>query len=473
MKLPFFGGPYEGRAKSVNAERLVNFYLEKQGEKWVLVGTPGLTLRLTTDEGPARGFHFFADKIIAVQGSAVYAINSAHSATFLGTIGTFSGRVSMADNGIHVLIVDGSSAGYYTNGVTLETITDADFAGGTTATSQDGYLIVTEPNSGRFRISDLNDVTSWIEADFATAEGLPDNVRAVTSDHRELWLPGVKSTEVWANNGDPDFPFARIGSGFIEKGIAAAHSLAKHDNSLVWLSEDERGQGLAVAAGGNYRTVVVSPTGINYQWAQYSAISDAFAFTYQIEGHEFCVLTFPTANATWVLDAATKQWHQWSSNLDNNPMSRHRANCHVFAWGRHYVGDYASGKIYTIEPDVYTEDSATIIRDRIGTHFADDDEDDISIGTVQIAFDEGIGLVTGQGSDPQAMLRWSRNGGKTWSNELWRSVGAIGEYDRRARWNKCGPGRRRTWWLRVSDPVKWIVRDAFATLRGEDDDAAA
>lgn len=467
VKLPFFGGAYANRSEPVNSERCVNFYLEKKDDGWILVGTPGLTLRLTLDQGPLRGLWLFNELIIAVAGSRVYAIDSNHNETSLGTIDTTSGRVSMADNGLHVLIVDGSSTGHYTDGATLTQIADVDFTGGTMATYQDGYFIVTEIDSSRFRISDLYSVTEWIDTDFGTAEGKPDKVRACISDHQELWLPGATSTEVYYNSGDADFPFTRIASGFIPKGIAAPFSIASHDNSLIWLAEDEKGKGLAIVAGGNYRPTIVSPNGVNWQWAQYTTISDAFGFTYQIEGHEFYVLTFPTANATWVLDAATKQWHQWSSNLDNNPLSRHRANCHVFAFGRHYIGDYASGKIYTIESAVYTEDGATIIRDRIGQHISANEER-IPVTSVQLLFEEGAGLQIGQGSNPQAMLRWSKNGGRNWSNEVWRSVGSIGEYFVRAIWRKLGRSYRWSFWLRVTDPIKWIVRDGIMNLREGD-----
>lgn len=464
MKLPFFGGAYQGRSISVNSERCLNFFLEQDGQNWILVGTPGLTRRLTLEEGPVRGFHFFNDHIIAVSGNTVYRIDSEHNAVALGTIASTDRRVSMADNGIQVLIVDGSPFGYYIEDDDLIQIDDEDFSGGTSATFQDGYFIVTERDSGRFRISDLYTAATWLESDFASAEGMPDKLRRAMSDHRELWLLGVKSGEVFYNSGDADMPFARTESGYIEKGIVSGETLAKLDNSLAWLSEDDRGHGLLQHVVSGYRPQTISPTGINWQWQQYSTISDAFAFTYQIEGHEFYVLTFPTENATWVYDAVTKQWHRWSSNLAGNEQSRHRANCHVFAFGRHYVGDYVSGKVYTIDTDVYTEDGETIIRERIGQHIGNDNER-IPISEIQINFEEGVGLVTGQGSDPQAMLRWSKDRGRTWSNELWRSVGKIGEFLVAATWRKPGSSRAWSFWLRVSEPVKWVVRDATFKLR--------
>lgn len=462
IKLPFLGGAYEGRAKSVNAERCLNFYPEKQGEEWILVGTPGLTLRFTIGSGPVRGAWLFDDKVIMVSGDEVYSITSGHASTFLGNIGSSTGPVGMADNGLNVLIVDGSSQGWYTDGLTVTLIPDVDFEGGTTASFLDGYFIVPVPATGRFRLSDLNSVTSWVDTDFATAEGAPDNIRSAIADHRELWLLGARSTEVWVNTGDADFPFER--STFVEKGIAAAFSAQKHDNSLIWLSEDERGDGLIILATGNYSPRVASPIGVNWNISKYATRNDAISFVYQIEGHEFYVLTFPTANRTWVFDAATKHWHQWSSRLDDNELSRHRANCHVFAFGRHYVGDCESGKVYTIEPEVYTEDGEPIVRDRIGQHLNANNQR-IPIASVQIDFDEGQGLPSGQGSDPQASLRWSKDGSRTWSNELTRSVGVQGDYKARSVWRKLGRSRNWSFWLRVSDPIKWIVRNATFSLR--------
>lgn len=458
MKIPFLGGAYAGRSSNVNAERCLNFYLEA-GPEPSLVGTPGLTLRLTLDKGPVRGLKEFDSYLYAVAGSSVYKIDHAHAATELGTISTASGPVSMAANASHLLIVDGSSSGYYTDGSTLSTIADVDFNGGTSATYQDGYLIATEPSSGIFRISDLNSVTSWIDTDFASAEGWPDDLRSAVSNARELWLFGATTTEVWWNSGNSDFPFERIQAGFIHRGVASSHAVSLLDNSIAWISSDERGHPMAVHAVDGYQPQVISPTNINWQWSQYGTWSDVFTYTYQLEGHEFFVVTFPTANKTWVYDATTKQWHQWSSNLDNEPLSRHRSNCHSFTFGRHYVGDYASGKIYTLESGVYTENGATIIRDRISQH-ASVDEERIRLFQVQVCFEEGVGLISGQGSNPQAMLRWSKDAGHTWSNELWRTVGAIGEYGTRAVWRKLGVARNWTFWLRVSDPVKWIVTDA-------------
>lgn len=469
MKLPLLGGAYGGRVKSVSPERCLNFYLESHGNEYHLVGTPGLTLRVTLSYGPIRGMHLFGERLYVAAGAYIYEITSGHVATQLGFIGTSAGPVYFADNGTSIVLIDGSADGYTITASILAIIADVDFEGGTSITYQDGYFIVTVPSSSRFRFSDLNSATSWIDTDFASVEGAPDKVRATISDLRQLWLLGVNTGEVWDNTGDSDSPFQRNPSGFMHKGIAASGTLGRLDNSIAWLSEDERGKGLLVQANG-YTPAIISPQAINWQWAQYSRVDDAFSFTYQIEGHEFYVITFPTDNATWVYDALEKQWHRWSSNIDGDELSRHRANCHCFAFGRHYVGDYATGKIYTIEPNVYTENGEEIIRDRICQNV--DSENEFSLDEVEILFEAGVGLVTGQGSDPQLMLRTSKDGGYRWGNEQWRSAGQIGEHSMRAVWRKQGRSRNRALWLRVTDPVKWVITGARARSRDVEEKAA-
>ena len=468
MKLPLLGGAYGGRSSTVSPERLVNFYLESYGDGFHLVGTPGLTLRLTLDASPVRGLHFFNSNIYAAAGNRVYQISSFHAATTLGTLTTSTGPVFFEDNGTDVVVIDGSPNGYSISSGVMSLIADVDFEGGSSIAEQDGYFIVTVPSSSRFRISDLNSSTSWVDTDFTSVDGQGDKVSAVVSDLRQLWLPGEKTTEVYDNTGDSDFPFERIEAGFMQKGIAAPATLKRFDNSLVWLSKDERGHGLLVQANG-YTPVIISPQPINWQWSRYSRIDDAFAYVYQIEGHEFYVITFPTGNATWAYDAREKQWHQWSSNISGNEQSRHRSNCHCFGFGRHYVGDFESGNVYSIEPDVYTENGTTIIRDRISINL-DNDNERFSIDEIEIECQPGVGLSTGQGSNPLIMLRTSKDEGNTWGNERTRSAGAIGQYLRRAVWRKLGRSRKRAFWLRVSDPVKWVITSAIGRSRDIDEE---
>lgn len=465
MRLPFIGGSYAGRSRDINAQRTINFYLDTDGKDAKtpvsLIGTPGLRLSYTLATGPDRGSHEWNGVRYSVSGDRLY-----YNQVDVGTLASTSGRVSMAHNATQLIIVDGTTAGYiYTPSTdTFAAIADVDFIGGTTVTYQDGYFIVSQPDSVQFQLSDLNDGTAWLSTDVAEAEGDPDVLQAVLSERRELFLFGKKSTEVWYNSGDLDFPFVRLQGGFVEKGCAAKFTPAKLDNSIVWLSEDDRGDRMVVQMGEGYAAKVISTPQLSYQFDQYSTISDAFAFTYQQEGHEFYILTFPTAGKTWAYDAVTQEWAERSTW--NDAHGRWRANSHCVVDGVHYVGDYQSPRVYELDMDYYLDNGDTIVRDRITQHLNGGD-DRIFLREVFLRFEEGAGLTTGQGSDPQAMLRWSKDGGHKFGSELWRTIGKRGVTRNRAVWRNLGWARDWVFWLRVSDPVKWVLVDAQGKPRGE------
>lgn len=461
MRFPFVGQAYEARSLNIDAQRLINLYLEmdETGKEPVsLYGCPGLDRLSTVGNGPIRGQCTAKGYDYVVSGNEVYKVTSSYSATLLGSIGSSSGPVSMQENGTYLLLVDGS-AGYT---VTLSTnafaqVTDPDFPSNPISVSSiDSYFIVVDGNTQLFFLSP--DGVNWDGADFATAEGAPDNLVACLADHRELWLFGQETIEVWADTGNVDFPFERIQGAFIETGCAAPYSVAKADNSIFWLMADARGNGMVYRAQG-YIGQRISTHAIEKAIQGYSDVSDAIAYTYQQEGHTFYVLTFPTGNATWVFDVATSSWHQRAyMDPDTGALGRHRSNCYVFFNGQHVVGDYEDGRLYAFDLDTYTDDGDYIKALRSCAHITDKkDLNRVFQHRLQVDIESGVGLVTGQGSDPQMMVRWSDDGGHTWSNEYTMSMGKIGEYKKRAIRRRLGAARDRVYEVSITDPVKRVI----------------
>ena len=461
MEINFIGGSYEGRSKDLNSQRCVNWYpviggqMEADKAPIAMFPTPGLkTWHTSATTAVVRGLHKYstADMLYAVIGDTLYSINTSSVATALGTLNSSTGVVYMADNGNvgnQLMIVDGATGYIYnTSSGAFAAIADADFPGAGTLTWQDGYFIISRPSTGQFWISASYDGTSWDATDYATAESDPDNLLRVFSDHREVWLFGPTSIEVYYNSG-ATFPFARKLDETIERGLGATASVAKEDNTVFWLDD----QGLARRAAG-YKPEIISTRQIEYQWSSYSTISDAIGFTYIQEGHTFYVLTFPTANKTWVYDISTGFWHERAS-YPSPYTGRWRANCHAFFNRLNLVGDFENGKIYELSLDTY-KDNAKIIKRTRTTKFLHKDRKKIFHKSLEIDFESGVGLVTSQGSDPQAMLSWTDDG-HTWSNEHWRSIGKIGEYDRRSVWNRLGSSRNRAYKLEIADPVKAVI----------------
>ncbi len=469
-QFPFVGASYAARVKNLDAQQCINLYPEAGGPNSkniaALIGTPGLSLWLTLAGGCVRGVMRVTPALaVVVVGPNVYTVNTAGVSTLRGNIPDGTTPVSMANNGQAAMIVTGPTGhALDLNTFVLTQITDVAFQGADKVDFVDGYFVFNKPGTGQFQITQLYS-TDIDDLGFATAEGSPDLLISLIVDHREVWLFGENSTEVYFNSGNADFPFERIQGAFIEQGCAAKNSVAKMDNRVFWLSSDDRGHGMVMAAAG-YTPQRISDHALEYAIGQMGTISDAVAYTYQQEGHSFYVLNFPTANQTWVYDAATNMWHQraWRNPADGT-LNRHRTACQMSFINENIVGDWENGNLYKLDLDVYTDNGALIPRIRTCPHLSDPDYRWQVFDELRIDMRTGVGLVSGQGSDPQAMLQWSNDGGYTWSNEFWAPMGKIGERRVRAVWRRLGRSRDRVFRVVITDPVAVAFVGASVRVR--------
>ena len=475
MQIPFTGGNYAGRSTNVASQEMINYFYEKNIDGESLVSTPGSTVLVTPKSGEVRGGIEYNDLAYFVIGNTLYEINSAGTATSRGTINTSTGRVSMAHNGLRggassgnkqIMIVDGSNGWIYDNTAqTLTEITDADFTNSFSVVFIDGYFVFAQRDTDRFWLTAIYDGTAVDPNDFSTAEGDPDDIQALIADQRELFIFGKRTLEVWYNSGDADNTFQRFQGGFKQTGCVAKFSPARADNNIYWLSRDERGHGQIVKLGEGYAPSVVSTPAISYQISTYSKIDDAFGYAYQHEGHEFYVITFPTAKVTWVYDASTKEWHKRGHTINDTFPNRERYNCHVFAFGEHLFGDFSTGQIYKLDSTVGTIDSTRIPRERT-TATIGEEESRIRISTLQLDMEEGIGDPN-VSTDTSMWMSWSKDGGHVYSDEIERSAGDSGDYKRRVIWRRLGHARNWTFKLRTWTPNPHVLKGLYAKLYGE------
>jgi len=469
MKTPILGSTYVARSVNAADARMVNLYPEitEQGkEAAYLQRCPGLLNLASIGLGPIRGlWSFSSDNTVAfvVSGTQLFKINTSYTPTLLGTVAG-TGPVSMADNGTQLFIAANGPSYIYNNQTNVfAPISDPDFPGAVTVGYLDGYFVFNEPNSQKIWITQLLDGTSVDPLDFASAEGSPDGVVGLIVDHRQVWVYGTNSVEVWYDTGASDFPLQRIDGAFNEIGCISAYTIAKMDNSLFWLGADARGQGIVYRANG-YTGQRVSTHAVEWHIQQYGNLTDALAYTYQQDGHQFYVLIFPSANTTWVFDVATGAWHE-RAGWNNGSFTRHRSNCQMAFNNQVIVGDYENGNIYAFDMETYA-DNGQIQRWLRTWRALPPGQNNLKRTThhsLQIDLESGVGLNLGQGSDPQIMLRWSDDGGHTWSNEHWAPVGKIGEYYRRVFFRRLGMTmklRDRVYELSMTDPVKTAVMGA-------------
>ena len=538
MKTPILGSAYVARSINAADNRMVNLFPEviPEGGKEAafLNRAPGLNFLQTVGTGPIRALWAHqtnGSDFYVVSGNQFYKLTGLNATpTLLGAVAG-TGPVSIADNGTQIFLAANGPSYIYNEATNVfAQITDPDFAGAVTVAYLDGYFVFNQPDSQIIWVSQLLDGTSVDPLDFASAEGSPDGVVGLIADHRELWVFGTDSVEVWYNSGAADFPLTRIQGAFNEIGCVSAYTIAKMDNGLFWLGTDARGQGIVYRANG-YTGVRISTHAIEYAIAQYGNISDAIAYTYQQEGHAFYVLTFPSGNATWVYDVATQAWHE-RAGFDDGEFMRHRSNCQCNFGGNIIVGDFANGNIYTFDLDVYadnggiqkwlrswralptgqnnlkrtaqhslqldcetgvglnlypaydsenidTEAGLNLVAQYVQTFLATQSGDTLTteagdgfepLGQYELSDTDisGYELVTNSylaapGYDPQVMLRWSDDGGHTYSNEHWASIGKLGAYGHRTFWRRLGMTlklRDRVYELSGTDPNKIAIMGA-------------
>jgi hypothetical protein len=471
MKLPLIGGAYAGRTPSLDVQLCRNFYIgidPKDSFPISLIGTPGSELYWTLGNGPIRGAFATDTYAYHVSGNGFY-----RNDVLKGTLSTSVNRVYMEWNGTNLLIID-DIAGYIWNGSTFTTISDPEFPAGLgSLTYQDGYFIVGGANdisgasSNQFYFSPTG--TSWEATDVLSAESQPDWLVRVFTNRQVLWLFGNTSVEQHYTTSSADAPFRRLDGGVLHYGLAARHSVSRLKQGVVWLSRNEMGYGQVVASTGSGIEVLSTPQ-IDSRINAGVSISDAIGYTYQMDGHEFYCLTFPTLNKTLVFDGTTAEWHERSSVI-SSVTSRQRYNTHIFYSGNHLMGDYATGSVYKLRHDLGTEYTGTsysqaITRERIARHL-NADQQRLFFREVQISMEHGVGAASGtaEQTDPTIALKWSKDGGHTWSDFLYRAVGAAGEYLTRCVWRNLGVARDWVFWLKTTTDRPIVITDAIGYLR--------
>lgn len=376
---------------------------------------------------------------------------------------------------------------------------DGAFSGGNTIDIVDNYFVYNDPGTQEWGASDLLSPLSG-STSYALKDVAPDKLVALIVDHREVYLMGEASSEVWTDVGAVPFPFQRIPGTSTQHGIGAQFSLSRLGNSFAYVSQNNRGQAQIMQMNG-YIPQRISTHAVENTLTN-QVVDDAIAWTYQLEGHEVYVVSFPSLNLTWAYDVVTQMWHKWLYWSTEGSYQRHRGNCNALFQGMVLVGDYENGKIYMLDRTNYTDDGQIIRRVRRAPHLVTDFQRQY-FDELQIQFQPGVGTtglstqtyanndiyigstyylsasgtltisptsiyilsdqiaVDGQTTtNPKAMLRWSNDGGSTWSREYWVSIGQLGKYRNRAIWRRLGTARDRIFEVAISDPVNAVIVSA-------------
>lgn len=477
--LPGFVGPsYRAVNVVADAQMTDNLFPERieSGTAQVpaiLLPTPGL-VAFSTNAGYAKVRAIYSEpqsgRCFAILDDKFGEVSAAGAFTIINKVQNDGNVPSMCSNGRggNQLFIVSGGLGYIYNLSTgaFAQITDADFPQNVSRGIYfDQYFIALVGGTSQFNLSNLSNGLSWNGTDVSLnrVQGV-DNFVSAIGDHREVWMFGARTTEVYYNSGNT-FPFSNIPGIFIEIGCLAPDSVTKLDNTHFWIGQSERGSGSAFMAA-NYNAQRISTHGVEAVWDTYPTLADAIGWSYEQEGHAFYVLYFPSADATWVFDANTKAWHErsWLNPADG---ARHafRGRAHAFAFNKHLVGDTQSGNIYQMTPTAFNDFGGAVRRVRRLPNISANGIP-INYHRVRLVLESGVALQSGQGSAPQVMLRYSDDGGHTWGEEIRASTGKVGQYDNAWRfvcdWFMLGSSAQRVFEVSVSDPIAWRFIDLLA-----------
>ena len=520
MLTPILGQAYVARSVTAADNRMINLYPEAIPEGGLTGGflnrAPGLRKITSIGNGPIRGLWTHqtgGNDAYVVSGDEFFKVYSDYTYVKLGNV-SGTGPVSIADSGTQIFLACNPDAYVYTESTnTFVKITDPDFAGASTVCYIDGYFAFSQPNSQIIWVTDILDGTQINPLAFGAAESSPDLIQAVVSNNREVWVFGTGTTEVWYDAATIPFPLAPIQGAYNEIGCIAKFSICKLDNSLFWLGADPRGYGIVYRNQG-YTGKRVSTHAVEYAIQTYGDVSDAVAFTYQQEGHAFYVLSFPTVGKTWVYDVSTGAWHE-RAGWSNGEFTRYRSQCQMNFDSQTVVGDFENGNLYALDLNVYADDGNSqkwlrswrpipanqnnftrtaqhgmqlICESGIGLDLGPTSDPTIAFFAASNASQSYLdnivtnngdyltftmssipsnGTASGQGEAPEAMLRWSDDGGHTWSSEHWTQMGRIGAYGYRAFWRRLGMTlklRDRVYEVSGTDPNKIVITGANLLL---------
>lgn len=461
VTLNLTGGTYRHRSLPISAQTTRNFWPQLIDnpvvkDRYVLENFVGQKLFGSAPSGKSRGMTKHNGLLYRVCGNTLFSVASTGVHTSIGTI-IGSERCVFDSLGDDLIIIADRKAFIY-DGATITQVTDVDLQSPDAVTVLNNQAIYDGDND-QFGVSDVGDASSIDGLNYATAESKADNLIRPYAFDQVVYMFGEETIEQWWNSGVGKPPFDRVQGAIIERGLAGIHGVGNNEDFIYFFGDDRELYRLKGSSKAS-----VTPTSIIREFKTYSSVSDVIVWSMKLRGVNFVVVTFPTADKTWVY-VEGGDWFEWSSGGSGG---RNKANGHVEIYNKNIVDDYDNGNLYELDFDTYTENSDIIIRQRdtgvIDGELLGAPDKRITMSSFVLNLEQGIGLISGQGQDPEVMLSFSDDGGRTFSTERFGKVGKLGEFQWRVEWNALGQFYNRIVRIKISDPVACNIRNAYADL---------
>lgn len=479
-RVPLLGGAYRDRSPIASRQETINLYPEKNENAQapsptthyltpgsVIFGTPAVEDNCRCLYRTTLGTGY------AVIGVNIYAVQTNGAMVFIGAIPDRESQVYMADNGLIIILVDGVE-GWAINMAdnSFTQIVDAAFYGADFVVFLDTFFVFNRPDTNQFYISlsmidytQIVAMTAFDPLDIAAKSGSADPIVGIAAVHKELWLIGALTTEIWIGTGAADFYFQLVQGAFIEHGCGAQYSIANTDVVVFWLMQDKAGQ-YQIMKGSGYTVENIGTSYLSNLMEEMETIADVICGIFAQENHAFYLMHFPTANLTMAYDMSTNEWFRWAWLDGNGNINRHRTQCYMFFGGRNIGGDWESGKLYTLDPEAYDDFGGPILRRKTFLHMVGPEYNRITYNSFDADIEVGNVETDDADLEPKLNLFWSDDRGKTYGNPVEQGFGLQGDYLKTLSWNRLGMARDRMFKLEWSAAIKTSLLGGFAEVKG-------
>lgn len=482
---PIFSG-YDKQSNVVfNGQDVINLFLVESvngKKKLAYLNTPGLAVAEVVQPGnePARELFVLNEEsreMYGVFGSSVYRFDADLVPTFLGSMGSSSGYVSITANNNHQIgFVDGQTGyTYNTDTNVFAQITSPGFPPlPLNAGYLDGYTIIPSGESVSAQVSAFNDMTQWSSLDNVLIQSYQGTNVGVGVVNRRVFFFKTQSTDVWYNAGQADFPLRPDRNLLFNFGALCTSSIRSGFGYLFWLANDSDGVGSVMMTQGQ-APVRVSNDAIDNLIASFTRPEDMDAYIYKENGRIFYQMSWTTDDVTLFFDVNLRAWYRKEMlksipipGVPNSGKVRHVSNCHVYFNGQHLVGSYKNSILYDMSRAYPDNAGEPMKREFVTEHIFDQESYNMQqIDKIQLDMQQGLGE-SGEGTgiyddsnddpliNPQVWLALSRDGGLSYGNEMPAPIGKIGERRTRTLWRKKGQARDIVGRFRIYVPLNDI-----------------
>jgi hypothetical protein len=246
----------------------------------------------------------------------------------------------------------------------------------------------------------------------------------------------------------------------IQVGTQSPYSIASNQSCVYFLGGDRN-----IYRVVGLQNVPIGNPAIGQAISKYSDVSDAVGMCFSFDSLNFYLLRFPTGNETWLYNENASAWTNMAYGVNGD---QHLIGSYVNVYGKHIVSDRRNSNLYELDFNTFTDNGNVIQRQRdtvkvTGAVLGHPDKT-VFMSKLTLVCERGVGITSGQGSNPRVMMSYSDDNGNTWSAERWGYLGVMGRYDIPVEWHGLGSFKERIFRFKVSDPVKVVLKSLNADV---------